>query len=188
MLIIYAHPNKDGHCGYVLEQIQKKLNSQKKDYKVLDLYKMNYDPILKPEEHYTSGHKEIAKETAEIQKLIKSEDKFIIIFPTWWNGTPAILKGFFDRILVSGFGFRYEGPIPKGLLKGKVAVITTTGGPVWAEILLLGKRALKVVAKDTLAFCGFKTKGFMIGKARRLNEKQKKDVERKVEKALSYLY
>ena len=33
---------------------------------------------------------------------------------------PAILKGFIDRIFVAGFAYKYEGVIPKGLLKGKM--------------------------------------------------------------------
>ena len=48
----------------------------------------------------------------------------------WWNSTPAILKGFIDRVFVAGFAFKYEGKIPKGLLTGKkAAVIMSTGAP-----------------------------------------------------------
>ncbi len=188
MLIIYAHPNKDGHCGYVLEEVKTRLDEKGEDYQVLDLYEMKYNPVMKPEEHYTSGHREIAQDTKKIQDLITKNDRILLIYPTWWNGTPAVLKGFFDRVLVSGFGFKYKGAIPHGLLKGKkAAVITTTGGPVWAEYLLLGNRSLKVVVKDTLGFCGIKAKGFMIGSAKRFTEKQKRKIEKKVVKILSYI-
>ncbi len=188
MLIIYAHPNHDGHCGHVLTEIKKELALKEIEYEVLDLYKLNYDPVLKQEEHYTSGNYHLAKETLKFQTLIKKERQFIIIYPTWWNGTPAILKGFFDRTLTNKFAFRYNiFKFPKGLLKGKVAVITTTGGPALAEKLILGNRSLKVVVGETLKFCGLKAKGFMVDKANKFTAKSKKKIEKKVKLALKYL-
>lgn len=186
MLIIYAHPNKDGHCGYILQQVQKELASKKIEYTLLDLYNEHYDPVLKSEEHYTSGHKIVAEDTARYQKMLLENDKFIIIFPTWWNGAPAILKGFFDRTVTSGFAYRYVNGIPRGLLKGKAVVFTTTGGAEIIERLILGARGLKVVVKDTLGFCGIKAKGVMIGKALRLTDENKKRIEKKVIKGLAY--
>lgn len=190
MLIIYAHPNKDGHCGYILEQVKKNLGEQKTDFSVLDLYEVNFNPVLQPGEHYTSGHKKIAEDTKKMQEIIKKEDKMIIIYPTWWNGTPAILKGFFDRVLVGGFAYRFVNGIPRGLLKGKRAsVITTTGGPVFYEKFLEGDRSLKVVVKNTLAFCGIKAKGYMIGSANKqdVTEKSKRVIEKKVRKAVKWI-
>jgi NAD(P)H dehydrogenase (quinone) len=108
MLIIYSHPNKLGHCGYILEKITDKLSSQNKSFELLDLYEINFDPRLKPEEHYTSGHKNVSPEVIEIQEKIKAHDDFIFIYPTWWGGPPAMLKGFFERVLTHGFAYYYE--------------------------------------------------------------------------------
>ncbi|MBT3356494.1 NAD(P)H-dependent oxidoreductase [bacterium] len=188
MLIIYAHPNHDGHCGYILKQLTAELDSKKIVHQVIDLYQENYNPVLQPKEHYTSGNYAIAKETKKYQKLLEKERSFVIIYPTWWNGTPAILKGFFDRTLTNRFAFRYNKyGFPKGLLTGKVAVITTTGGPAIAEKLILGNRSLKVVVKETLRFCGFKAKGFMVDQAKKLTDKNKRKIEKIVSLATSYL-
>jgi len=144
MLIIYAHPNKDGYCGYILKKIQSELENKKLEYKLLDLYAEHYDPILRPEEHYTSGHRIIAEDTARYQTLLLENDKFIVIFPTWWNGAPAILKGFFDRTFTNEITYKYVNGIPRGLLKGKAVVFTTTGGNSILEILFLGNRVLEL--------------------------------------------
>jgi NAD(P)H dehydrogenase (quinone) len=187
MLIIYAHPNKDGYCGYILEQFKTQLDDKKTVYQILDLYGEHYDPVMRSEEHYTSGHKVIAEDTIRYQKLLQANDKFVIIFPTWWNGAPAILKGFFDRTLTSGFAYHYVNGVPVGLLKGKAAVFTTTGGHSLFEILFLGNRGLRVVACDTFKFCGIQAKGFLIGSARRITDKQKIEIDKKVAKGLNYL-
>ena len=46
MLIIYAHPDKKGHNGFILEKIEQLLKNKKNDYKLLDLYEEDFDPIL----------------------------------------------------------------------------------------------------------------------------------------------
>jgi len=165
MLVIYAHPNKNGHCGQILQNVIQGLKEKKQTYTLLDLYEMKYDPIMKNSEHYTSGHYDISEKNKEIQKLIKKTKKFIIIYPTWWNNVPAILKGFFDRVLVNKFAFEYKHGIPFGLLKGRALVITSTGGPKFTYSLIQRKRSLKVVTIDTLFFCGVKSKGFVIPRA-----------------------
>jgi len=58
--------------------------------------------------------------------MIKEADKLIFIFPIWWSGMPAILKGFIDRVFVSGFAYSYKKIGLEGHLKGKSAWIITT--------------------------------------------------------------
>lgn len=188
MLIIYAHPNKDGHCGYLLEKVIENLEKEKIYFSILDLYQENYNPVMQPSEHYTSGHYELAPETLKYQELIKNENKFIIIYPTWWNNMPAILKGFFDRTMTSRYAYQYINSIPRGLLGGKALVLTTTGGPALIEKFFLGNRSIKSVTKDVLRFCGIKSKGIVIGRARKLDEKKKIKIAKIVKKNIRYLF
>ena len=55
-------------------------------------------------------------------------DFFIVQFPLYWFSTPAILKGWFDRVFVNsivyGAGKRYE----TGGLKGRKAMVVTSCG------------------------------------------------------------
>jgi NAD(P)H dehydrogenase (quinone) len=183
ILIIYAHPNKDGFCGEILKNVIKNV----KNCEILDLYAMNYNPILQNEEHFTSGHYEVSKENKKIQEKIKNCDKFIFIYPTWWQNMPAILKGFIDRIFTPKFAYKYEGNFPKGLLSGKALVFTTTGAPKIYSLLFKCNRSLKVLTKDTLSFCGIKSKGYVIGSANHIDEKRKEELSKLVKKSLKYL-
>jgi len=188
LLIIYAHPNKKGHSGYFLKTIQTTINKRNIKYEILDLYKMNYDPILKNEEHYTFGHKIISKENLEIQEKIKIASALIFIYPIWWQNVPAILKGFFDRVFTSGFSFRFKGVFPIGLLKGKKAVIfTNSAGPTIFTRFFTGYRGVKVIAKDVLQFCGIKTRSYLVGSAKNLNQKQQQKIIKLVNKGLNFL-
>ena len=184
MLIIYAHPNKDGHCGYMLQKTIEALDKKGLPYELIDLYAINYDPVLKPNEHYTSGHKDVSPENQIIQQKIKNEDRFILIYPTWWNAPPAILKGFVDRTFTSHFAYYYDYGIPRPLLSGKAAVFSSTGGP---SLLWFNTGAVTFLTQGVFKFCGIKSKGFLINRATRLTESQKAKIDRAVTGGLNYL-
>ncbi len=187
-LVIYAHPKTEGFCSTILESVKNKLEENNSPYEVLDLYDMNYDPILHENEHYTSrgDHKNISEENLKIQEKIKESNKIIFIFPIWWNSVPAILKGFFDKVFTSPFAFEFSPKgIPIGNLKGKEGIIfTASGSAKWQNILFLGDRAIKTVKNDTLGFCGIKAKAYHVYNANRLNEDKKNEIRNIIKKAL----
>ncbi|MFW6230411.1 MAG: NAD(P)H-dependent oxidoreductase [Nanoarchaeota archaeon] len=190
-LVVYAHPKTPGHNATILGNVKKKLEALDKDYEVLDLYEMKYDPVLHEKEHYTAGNRNVSDQNKKIQNKIKDATHLIFIYPLWWDSMPAILKGFFDRVFVSGFSFNF-GPhgIPIQHLKGKRAVtFVTQGGPALYYNCILKNRGPKIVAKDTLAFCGIKTKFYTISQAAKaLDEKKKKTIRKKVRKGIAWLY
>ncbi len=188
-IIIYAHPNKKGFCGKILSQAIEQLKKQETDFDIIDLYEIGYDPIMANEEHYTSGGYNISEENKKFQEMITEAKNLIFIYPTWWQNMPAILKGFIDRVFTMRFAFTYESGRPVGLLKGRNAVvITTSGGPRVFSRFFAGDRAIKVLTKDTLRFCGFKTKGLAIGGAQGdLNDQKMNEIKNKVQKALHFL-
>lgn len=186
-LIIYAHPNHEGHNGYFLETFTKKLKQESLSFEIIDLYAEKYEASLKADELYSAGKRNISKENKIIQEKIKNSTHLLFIYPTWWQNMPAILKGFFDRVFTSGFAFRYENALPLGLLKNKkAALFTTTGGPSIYEKLLIQTPSLKLAGKHILSFCGIKNRGFMLCSANNL-EKNKKEIEKIADKILKYL-
>lgn len=86
-------------------------------------------------------------------------DELVLVFPIWWGGMPALLKGFLDRMLLPGFAFRYE---PKGLgltplLKGKTArLIITMDTPRWIDRWLCGSPVIRQLRYPILRFYGIK--------------------------------
>lgn len=83
---------------------------------------------------------------AEHAKL-DAADAVVFQFPLWWYGPPAILKGWFDRVLVKGYGYGVTDPdqpgrtlrYGEGKLAGKRAlVIVSSGSPAPA----LGPRGI----------------------------------------------
>ncbi len=188
-LVIYAHPNTKGHCSTILEEVEKSLKSKSISYEVIDLYKIKYDPVLAENELYTAGRKDISKQNKEFQNKISESEKLIFIYPNWWNNMPAILKGFIDRVLTSGFAFKYVNRRPIGLLKGKkAAIFISTGAPLFFYKLMERSVASNLMKKYLLGFCGISSKAFIVGNANQLNDKQIEKIKCLVKKGIDYLY
>jgi NAD(P)H dehydrogenase (quinone) len=97
---------------------------------------------------------------AEMDKLAKA-DLVVIHFPLWWGGPPAILKGWFERVLAMGFAWNSNSRYAKGLLKGKKVLLTVSVGDPESYYSAEGMHRATVeqhlygLTHNTLAFCGF---------------------------------
>lgn len=186
-LIIYANPSHNGHGGYMLQNLENKLKKNNSTYDLIDLYKINYDPILQNEEIKQNNQVVIKEDTKKHQTQIQEAEKLIFIYPVWWQNMPAILKGFLDRTFVGGFGFKYVNGLPIALLKNKkAAVFCTAASPIIYNSIFNRKIATRILSKEILNFCGIKTKSFMLGGSRKL-EKNKEKIEKIANNIISYL-
>lgn len=188
-LIIYAHPKTKGYNSYILSNTIKLLKDKKEDYEILDLYKENFNSNLQEKEHYTSGNRYVSLYIKKIQRKIKISNKLIFIYPVWWGGVPAILKGFFDRVFTPGFSHKFITKTNyKKLLKNKKAsVICTTGAPKLAYSFGFANRGVKSIKKDILGFCGIKSKIYLIGNCtNQITEKKKKEINKIIKKSINF--
>jgi NAD(P)H dehydrogenase (quinone) len=161
-LIIFAHPdNRKSHNAAILSYIRDRMTTKNTPHTVLDLYAEKFDPVLKVVTESSAGS--TFKEIADYQKLVKDADRLIFIYPVLWYNMPAILKGFVERVLTTGFAFDFKKDsygklrvVP--LLKGKKAVVINTYGHGEALFRKHGRCATKVLDTAVLGFCGIKTK------------------------------
>ena len=96
----------------------------------------------------------------EIQKL-QAAEAVLIISPLWWSSVPAILKGWFDRVLAMGVAWDSGRIYENGLMRGKQAMLAVVGShpaeyytPKGRQ-LASAEQVLHHINHDTLAFCGF---------------------------------
>lgn len=96
----------------------------------------------------------------EIQKL-KAADVVLLITPIWWLGVPAILKGWFDRVLAMGVAYDSGKNYENGLMRGKQAMVVASAGGLAQYYEPNGRyratpvQVLHPINHGTLAFCGF---------------------------------
>lgn len=125
--IILAHPWHGSFNKAILDTITNKLDTDNRAYTVVDLYKDNFSPLFTESELalYSKGqHSDPLVE--KYQHLLKTSKEVVFIYPMWWMNMPAILKGFFDKVLLYGFAFNYENGWNPLLKIEKSTVITTS--------------------------------------------------------------
>ncbi len=185
-IIVYAHPRKDGFSGYFLEKTIDLLKRKEKEYEVLDLYEMGFNPNLDSKEHFYEKKPVLSDEIVELQKTFRENNEYIFIYPCWWNNVPAILKGFFDRVFTRNYAFDMSGKIPKGLLSGKAIIFTPVGTNMVFNTLFQRNRSINVM-RSSLKFCGIVSKGYAFTDAMKLTDQHKKNIRKTIIKGLKYL-
>jgi putative NADPH-quinone reductase len=180
IFIISAYPNQDGVGTQLVDNYLEESLKVGHEAILLNLSAISFDPVL---HHGYKKRQELEADLLSAQKNISWADHLVFFFPIWWGGTPAILKGFFDRVFLPGFAFNYgSGYLPKQLLTKKSArIIVTMDAPLIFDSLVLGCAGIKLVKKAILQFCGINpVKITRIGRLRYLNEKQKNKVTEKI--------
>jgi len=153
ILIIFSNPDKKSFGTSLGKSFIEGLKYNKHKVKELYLYDLNFDLREKG-----NIEKQILEEDIKgSQKLILWADHIVFCYPIWWYNFPAVLKGFFDRTLQSGFAFEYKTSLlPDKLLKGKTAeaLVTMDAPPIFYKFVIGAKD--RSILKNMLAFCGVK--------------------------------
>jgi len=157
-LIIFAHPSNKSFNHSVLEAIAEESLNQNHEIKIRNLYEQKFNAILSTEDLYNQISEKNSSDVAEEQELILWANSISFIFPLWWSGFPAILKGYFDRVYTKGFAFKNTPNGVIGLLTNKkVFLYTTTGTPMDKHIQQNDIEMLNHnMTQGIFGFCGMK--------------------------------
>ncbi len=139
-LILYCHPDPGSFTAAVRDTITRHLAQRGTDYRLIDLYAEGFDPVMSARDlaQYADTASDRSALAAQTEALAWC-DALIFIYPTWWQGLPAMLKGWLDRVLLPGIAF--DPPSDGGALRPglrhirALGVFTTFGGNRLASLL-----------------------------------------------------
>jgi NAD(P)H dehydrogenase (quinone) len=184
VLIVHAHPEPQSFTASMLKTAVAELTAAGHQVEVSDLYAMDFNPVAAADDfgsrknpeylvyaleqrfNYEAGT--LAADIAgEVEKL-KRADLVIFNFPVYWFSVPAMMKGWIDRVLISGLcygGLRFY---DQGGLKGKKAALSFTlggrphmfgPGAIHGELELM----LRPLLRGTLAYTGLEVLPYFAG-------------------------
>lgn len=155
-LVVCAHPDPNSFNRALLGAVEERLKETGRRYDVRDLYALGFDPVLARDELASVGAKDAPDDAERERKYVAEADALIFIYPVWWFGMPAIMKGYIDRVLSEGFAFAYEGGRLRGLLEGKKVFIINTTGAAREVLDRMGYLDAMMKTTDTgiFEFCG----------------------------------
>ena len=106
VLVVSAHPNDKSFLGTLRSVILKELNELGHEVRHHDLYEENFNPVFTAYErlNHVGDINTKLEELSELKPYVHNLqwcDALILVYPTWWSGQPAIMKGWIDRVFMN---------------------------------------------------------------------------------------
>lgn len=155
VLVVYCHPREESFSAALRDAVLAGLAKAGHEAELLDLYAEGFAPALSAEEreryHTEGGNLDgIGQHVARL----RAAEALVLVYPTWWYGMPAMLKGWFDRVWVPGVAFRLGPGAIEPLLTSirRLAVVTTYGSPRWL-LWVIGHPDRKLLGRGLRRLC-----------------------------------
>ena len=99
-LVVVAHHRSDSLTAAVAARAEARLVAAGYRVDLLDLHAEGFDPrnSVADEPDYDDRDKAYSAEVHDHARRVHAADLIVPVFPVWWFGLPALLKGWFDRV------------------------------------------------------------------------------------------
>jgi NAD(P)H dehydrogenase (quinone) len=145
VLLVYAHPEPTSFSAALKDAALRTLVASGHTVELSDLYAEGFDPVAGRHDftgvadparlHYQSEQLHASKTSGFAADLVREQarlaraDLLVFMFPLWWGGLPAILKGWFDRVCAYGVAYADGKRFDQGYFVGRRALLAlSTGG------------------------------------------------------------
>ena len=141
---VLAHPEPLSFNANLVRCGANALEAEGWTVSVSDLYAMGFDPCERPEFYSNrtapgrfdvQAEQRHASASGTLPKIVMDElefmdraDLLVLQYPMWWHLPPAILKGWFDRVLSYGEAYTSSKRFEHGRFVGKRAMLSVTVG------------------------------------------------------------
>lgn len=166
--VVVAHPNPDAFAHELAARAVAGLRSGGREVELVDLAAEGFRAAMSADERraYHGDAPILDEQVRRYADLVTSVDTLVFVYPTWWAGLPALLKGFLDRVMVPGVGFRFDersGKVRPGLDNiRRIVGVSTYGSPRWyvAAVNDAGRRTL---SRTLRLACGWRARTTWLG-------------------------
>ncbi|PZW46637.1 putative NADPH-quinone reductase [Humitalea rosea] len=134
VLLIYCHPRPDSYCAAQRDAVIAGLQAAGHVIERRDLYAEGFLATMTCEErgryHDVPDNRQGIEDHTD---SLRAAEALVLVYPTWWYGLPAMLKGWFDRVWAPGVAFAMSDGAIEPLLSDirRIAVVTSYGSPLW---------------------------------------------------------
>ncbi|MCG7506646.1 NAD(P)H-dependent oxidoreductase [Mesorhizobium retamae] len=161
VLVVYCHPVPESFCAAVRDAALDAIAAKGCEARLVDLYAENFDPVMRDGERREYNERAPTDPAlAEHIAHLKWAEAIVFVYPTWWYGLPAMLKGWLDRVWAKDVAFALDSGGRITPLMGhirKIAVVTTCGAPRWWSHIV-GHPGRKTILRGIRALCAKRCK------------------------------
>lgn len=161
VLVVYCHPVEISFNAALHAHVVQSLREAGHEVDDCDLYAEGFNPVMSREERL--GYHEVPANQLPVQGYVdrlQRAEALVLCFPTWCFGLPAMLKGFFDRVLMPGVAFDISDPAnvrPALTHLKRISAVVTYGRPRWTA-WFMGDPPRKMITRYLRLLSGSKAR------------------------------
>ena len=128
VLAVLAHPRRDSFTGAVFDRFVAGLEEAGHSAEIADLHAEGFDPRFTPGDYAQFDHEAMPDDVLAEQARIERNEGLALVFPFFWWGFPAMLKGWVDRVWCECWAYHWTLERPYGLLDDRPLVVLGSCG------------------------------------------------------------
>jgi NAD(P)H dehydrogenase (quinone) len=166
-LVVVTNPDPASYGHALAAAAAHGLRAGGHSVNVIDLYADGFRAAMSREERaaYHTDRPILDPQVAAHAVLVRSAEIVVFVYPTWWSGLPALLKGWLERVLVAGVAFRFDarGKVKPALTHVRRLVGISTYGSPRAYVALVNDNGRRTILRALRMSCGWRTRTTWLG-------------------------
>jgi NAD(P)H dehydrogenase (quinone) len=150
-LVVYCHPVEGSFCSAMRDALVRGLRAAGHTVDVIDLAARQFNPVMPTSEwnKYGEGKGVIPVGLERDVELVKTAQIIVFVYPTWWGGLPAQLKGWLERVMLPGIAFVFDekNKVRPGLRNIRHIHIASTFGSPWLYVRFVNDNGRRILAR-----------------------------------------
>ena len=168
IVVVLGHPSADSYCAAIFERIILTLESQSThNVTAIRLADEKFATAMSTAERvaYETSTPLINDETKRHAEVLLQAEALIFVYPTWWSGLPAQLKGWLERVFVLGVAFRFNknSKIRPNLQNVRHIIGVSTYGSPWRYVKLVNDNGRRTLTRAIRMSTGLRTRTMWCG-------------------------
>ena len=168
IVVVLGHPSGGSYCAAIFDAIVDALEAQSAhSITAIRLADENFATAMSSAERaaYETEAPLISAETKRHAEILKQAEALIFVYPTWWSGLPAQLKGWLERVFVLGVAFRFNknGKIRPNLQNVRHIIGVSTYGSPWRYVKLVNDNGRRTLTRAIRMSTGLRTRTMWFG-------------------------
>jgi NAD(P)H dehydrogenase (quinone) len=168
IVVVLGHPSADSYCAAIFERIILALDSQSThNVTAIRLADEKFATAITTAElvAYETSRPLINDETMRHAEVLLQAEALIFVYPTWWSGLPAQLKGWLERVFVLGVAFRFNknSKIRPNLHNIRHIIGVSTYGSPWRYVKLVNDNGRRTLTRAIRMSTGLRTRTMWCG-------------------------
>jgi putative NADPH-quinone reductase len=168
VVVVLGHPSADSYCAAIFERIILALKSQSThNVTAIRLADEKFATAMSTVERmaYETATPLINDETKRHAEVLLQAEALIFVYPTWWSGLPAQLKGWLERVFVLGVAFQFNknSKIRPNLHNVRHIIGVSTYGSPWRYVKLVNDNGRRTLTRAIRMSTGLRTRTMWCG-------------------------